>query len=62
MRRKRQSRERFGAYLIASIDDGGGKVHRWLKGDLLTIMTMIPKKAKGEFRMIAAMCYGWRVD
>ena len=33
LRHKKLSRERFGAYLITSIDDGGGKVHRWLKGD-----------------------------
>ena len=30
LRHKKLSRERFGAYLITSIDDGGGKVHRWL--------------------------------
>lgn len=29
---------------------------------LLNVMSMIPKKAKGEFRMIAAMSSGWRVD
>ena len=31
-RHKKLSRERFGAFLITSIDDGGGEVHRWLKG------------------------------
>ena len=25
--------ERFGLYLTTSLDEGGGKVHRWLKGD-----------------------------
>ena len=29
---------------------------------LMNIMSMIQKKAKGEYRMIAAMASGWRVD
>ena len=29
---------------------------------MLNIMSKIPKKAKGEYRMIAAMAFGWRVD
>lgn len=33
LRHRRQSRERFGANLITSIDDGGGKVRKLLKGD-----------------------------
>ena len=28
---------------------------------LLNVMSMIPKKQKGEYRMIAAMASGWRV-
>ena len=28
---------------------------------LLNVMSMIPKKAKGEFRMIASMASGWRL-
>ena len=33
LRHKRQSRERFGTFLTTSIDEGGGKVHKWLKGN-----------------------------
>ena len=29
---------------------------------LLNVMVMISKKAKGEFRMIASMASGWRID
>lgn len=29
---------------------------------LINIMSMIPKKAKGEYRMTADMASGWRVD
>ena len=33
LRHKRQSRERFGTFLTTSIDNGGGNVHKWLKGN-----------------------------
>ena len=33
LRHKRQSKERFGTFLTTSIDEGGGKVHKWLKGE-----------------------------
>ena len=29
---------------------------------LMNVMSMVPKKEKGEFRMIAAMASGWRCD
>ena len=35
MRPKRLSKERFGERLLASLDAGGGKVHRFLKGGQL---------------------------
>ena len=31
LRHRRCSTERFGLYLTTSLDEGGGKVHRWLK-------------------------------
>ena len=33
LRHRRCSTERFGLYLTTSLDEGGGKVHRWLKGE-----------------------------
>ena len=33
LRHRRCSTERFGTYLTTSLDEGGGKVHRWLKGE-----------------------------
>lgn len=32
LRHRRCSTERFGAYLTTPLDEGGGKVHKWLKG------------------------------
>ena len=29
---------------------------------LINVMSMIPKKKKGDYRMIAAMASGWRMD
>lgn len=29
---------------------------------LMNVMSMVPKKRKGEYRMIAAMASGWRMD
>lgn len=33
LRHRRCSTERFGLYLTTSLDEGGGKEHRWLKGE-----------------------------
>ena len=33
LRHKKCFKERFGTFLTTSLDEGGGKVHKWLKGD-----------------------------
>ena len=52
----------------ADLDGFGLDADRWKKDCitpmqyLLNMMSMIPKKEKGELRMIAAMASGWRCD
>ena len=50
------------------LDRFGGYAARWKNQCiapvqyLLNIMSMVPKKAKGEFQTIASMASGWRID